>query len=537
MMKNAYWWQTGIIYQIYPRSFKDTNGDGIGDLPGVIEKLDYLRSLNIAAIWLSPIYPSPMRDFGYDISNYTDIHPMFGTMADFDRLLDEAHRRGLKVLLDLVPNHTSDEHPWFLESRSSRDNPKRDWYIWRDPAPDGGPPNNWLSVFGGSAWAYDAQTGQYYLHTFVKGQPDLNYRNLEVMQAIQDVMHFWLKKGVDGFRVDVIALLAKAWDFQNEPLNPNWDQVDPYKSLQHIYTRNMPETHPIIARMRKVLDQYPERMMVGEIYLPNEELVLYYGKNLDEVHLPFNFQLITTPWTARDVRRAVDAYEAALPAGAWPNWVLGNHDRPRVASRVGAAQAPAANMLLLTLRGTPTCYYGDEIGMHDVRIPKELIQDPPALNMPEIADLVGRDPERTPMQWDSSPNAGFTTTGVQPWLPVAEDYRQRNVAAEEQDSRSMLNLYRRLTGLRESEPALNRGEYRPVEAHEEDLFAYERIWEGAGRFVVVLNFGGQEHSLDIGDLSQQAEVAVSTYMDREGAVDLSALRVRPNEGLVIRLKA
>ncbi len=534
-MQAALWWQIGIIYQIYPRSFKDSNGDGIGDLPGIIEKLDYLQGLNIAAIWLSPIFPSPMHDFGYDVSNYTDIHPMFGTMADFDRLLDEAHRRGLKVLLDLVPNHTSDEHPWFLQSRSSRDNPKRDWYIWRDPAADGGPPNNWLSVFGGPAWEYDAQTGQYYLHSFVKQQPDLNYRNPEVLRAVLDVMRFWLKKGVDGFRVDVITRMAKAQDFQNEPPNPHWDHVNPYDSLIHLYTKNMPETHPIIAEMRKVLDQYPERMMVGETYMPNEELVAYYGPNMDECHLPFNFQLITTPWNARDVRLAVDAYEAALPEGAWPNWVLGNHDRARIASRIGQAQARVANMLLLTLRGTPTTYYGEEIGMHNAHIPREFIQDPPAINQPEIADVVGRDPERTPMQWDGSPNAGFTRPGVTPWLPLAEDYKQRNVAEEERDPTSMLNLYRGLSALRESEPALNWGGYRAVEVEAPDLYVYERFLEGSNRYLVALNFGEEEHTVDLGQLAPKAEVAVSTAMDREGRVDLSNLQVRPNEGLVIRL--
>ncbi len=534
-MQNALWWQTGIIYQIYPRSFKDSNGDGIGDLPGIIQKLDYLKSLNITAVWLSPIFPSPMHDFGYDVADYTGIHPMFGTMADFDRLLEETHRRGMKLLLDLVPNHTSDEHPWFLQSRSSRDNPKRDWYIWMDPAPDGGPPNNWLSVFGGPAWEYDAPTGQYYLHSFVKQQPDLNYRNPEVLQAILDVMHFWLKKGVDGFRVDVITRMAKDSGFRDEPPNPDWDRVNPYNSLLHVYTKNVPETHPIIVQIRKVLDQYPERMMVGETYMPNEELVVYYGKNMDECHLPFNFQLINTPWTAKDVRAAVDAYEAALPRDAWPNWVLGNHDRPRLASRVGQAQARVANMLLLTLRGTPTTYYGEEIGMHNAHIPPEFIQDPPAINQPEIADVVGRDPERTPMQWDGSANAGFSEAEVTPWLPLAEDYPWRNAAAEEQDPTSMLSLYRSLSKLRRLEPALNRGYYRSLEVAQPDLFVYERFEEAAARFLIVLNFGADEHTVDLSGVSGKAEIAVDTAMDRQGAVDLAALQVRPDEGLVIRL--
>ena len=271
------WWQNGVIYQIYPRSFMDSNGDGIGDLNGVIERLDYLSdTIGVDAIWLSPIFPSPMADFGYDVADYCGIHPLFGSMADFDRLLEETHKRGKKLLLDLVPNHTSDEHPWFLESRSSRDNPKRDWYIWRDPAPGGGVPNNWLSHFGGPAWTFDEKTGQYYLHLFAKQQPDLNYRNPEVLAAMLDVMRFWLDKGVDGFRVDVIAKMMKDPLFRDEPPNPAWDGVRPFLSQLHIYTSNMDDVHHLIQEMRKVLDAYDDRMMVGEIYLPNEDLMKYY---------------------------------------------------------------------------------------------------------------------------------------------------------------------------------------------------------------------------------------------------------------------
>ena len=421
----ALWWQTGIIYQIYPRSYQDSNADGVGDLAGIMRRLDYIRSLNVGAIWMSPIFPSPMHDFGYDVADYVDIHPLFGDLTTFDRLLAEAHARGLKVLIDLVPNHTSDEHAWFIESRSSRENPKRDWYIWRDPAPDGGLPNNWLSFFGGPAWTLDEATGQYYLHQFVKQQPELNYRNPEVRAALMDTLRFWLDRGVDGFRVDVLWLMIKDDQFRDEPPNPDWDGVNPLNSLLHIYTADRPEVHELIRAMRAVLDEYDERMMVGEIYLPNDRLATYFGADFDEVHLPFNFQLIRMAWDAQTVRRAVDAYEASLPAGAWPNWVLGNHDQKRVASRVGPHQARVANMMLLTLRGTPTTYYGEELGMENVPIPPEMIQDPPAVNQPEIADVVGRDPVRTPMQWDASPNAGFTDPGVTPWLPLAADYRTR----------------------------------------------------------------------------------------------------------------
>lgn len=528
------WWQTGIIYQIYPRSFQDSNGDGVGDLRGILSRLDYVQSLGVKAIWLSPIYPSPMHDFGYDVANYCGIHPLFGTMADFNALLAEVHRRGMKLILDLVPNHTSDEHPWFIESRSSRDNPKRDWYIWRDPASDGGPPNNWLSFFGGPAWTYDERTGQYYLHQFVKQQPELNYRNPAVLAAMLDNMRFWLDKGVDGFRVDVIWLMMKDALFRDEPPNPHWDGVKPHDSLLHIYTANLPEVHDLIRAMRRVLDEYDERMMVGEIYLPNEELVKYYGAALDECHLPFNFQLIRAPWDAMTVRRLVDAYEAALPPGGWPNWVLGNHDQHRLATRVGQEQARVANMLLLTLRGTPTCYYGDEIGMVDVPIPPEMIQDPPAVNQPEIAHIVGRDPERTPMQWDDSPNAGFTAPGVRPWLPVAPDYRTRNVAAQARDPASVLSLFRGLTALRNAEPALQVGAYRSVDTGSEAVFAYLREYEGT-RFLVVLNFGDVAQRLDLSAVAPRGEVVLATGMQRRGPADLSDLALAPNEGLVIGL--
>lgn len=537
MTQQYLWWQTGVIYQIYPRSYQDSNDDGIGDLPGIIRRLDYVQSLNVEAIWLSPIYPSPMHDFGYDISDYTGIHPLFGTMADFERLLAETHRRGLKLILDLVPNHTSDEHPWFIESRSSRDNPKRDWYIWRDPAPNGGPPNNWLSYFGGPAWTFDAMTGQYYMHQFVKQQPDLNYRHPEVLAAMLDVIRFWLDKGVDGFRVDVIWLMLKDQQFRDEPPDPDWDGIDPYQSLQHIYTANLPGVHDLIRHMRAVVDAYDDRVLLGEIYLPFEQLVNYYGPNGDECHLPFNFTLILTPWEALKVRHLIETYEGLLPEHGWPNWVLGNHDQHRIATRIGLAQARIANMLLLTLRGTPTTYYGEEIGMEDGTIPPEFIQDPPAVNQPEIAHIIGRDPERTPMQWDSSPNAGFTPAHVIPWLPVAGNYGERNVVAQEQEPASMLNFYKALTTLRRQEPALHSGDYASVESGAEEVLAYLRTASASSRFLIVLNFGQQAHTLNLSDTAPQAVITVATDMVRSGPVDLARLALGPNEGVVLRLPA
>ena len=534
------WWQKGIIYQIYPRSYQDSNGNGIGDLNGIRQRLDYIKSLNVHAIWLSPIYPSPMFDFGYDVADYCNIHPMFGTMADFDSLLEKIHDMGMKLILDLVPNHSSSEHPWFIESRQSCDNPKRDWYIWRDPAPDGGPPNNWLSFFGGPAWTYDDATGQYYLHQFVTQQPELNYRNPEVLAAMLDVMRFWLDKEVDGFRIDVIWLMLKDDEFRDEPENPDWDGVNPFNRIQHIRTMNLPGVHDIIRKMRSVLDEYNQRMMVGEVYLPNIDLVKYYGNprpdgKLDECHLPFNFQLIQMEWNAEIVRMAVAAYESALPANGWPNWVMGNHDQHRIATRLGNEQARVANMLLMTLRGTPTTYYGEEIGMENVIIPPEFIQDPQALNQPDIAHIMGRDPERTPMLWDDSPNAGFSDEGTIPWLPIAADYASKNVIQQEGDPASMLNFYRALTTLRSTEPALNVGKYQGLELEEQDVYAYRKQGIQSDDFLVVLNFSSNTRIVDLNAVSFKAKIEISTNMQRIGETDLGNLILDPNEGLILRL--
>jgi len=534
-VKNRYtWWQKGIVYQIYPRSYQDSNGDGVGDLRGIIQRLDYVKSLNVNAIWLSPIYPSPMHDFGYDVADYVGIHPVFGTMDDFDRLLEAVHARGMKLILDLVPNHTSDEHPWFIESRSSRNNPKRDWYIWRDPKPDGSPPNNWLSAFGGPAWTLDEHTDQYYLHQFVKQQPELNFRNPAVLAAMLDVMRFWLDKGINGFRVDVITKMIKDKKLRDNPPNPDWDGVKPSRRLKPTYSSNQPEVHDIVRQMRALIDAYDDRVMIGETYSP-AEMLDYYGQDLDECHLPFNFQLISAPWEAQAVRQLVDSYEASLPQRAWPNWVLGNHDQPRVASRVGEGQARIATMLLLTLRGTPTVYYGEEIGMENVPIPPEFIQDPPAVNQPEIAEQVGRDPERTPMQWDDSPQAGFTAEGSLPWLPLADDYALRNVARQEADPTSMLSFFRALTALRRAEAALTAGDYASIDVGTEDIFAYTRTAPEADRFLIVLNFGERICTLDLAEVAAKATIALDTGMALGGAVDLSDVTLGPNEGLVLRL--
>ncbi|MGZ3645468.1 MAG: alpha-amylase family glycosyl hydrolase [Ktedonobacteraceae bacterium] len=526
------WWQSGVIYQIYPRSFFDSNRDGVGDLPGITSKLDYLQWLGVDAVWISPMYPSPMADFGYDISDYTDVHPLFGTLQDMDILLDEAHKRNLKVILDFVPNHTSDEHPWFQEARSSRTNEKRDWYMWHDPAPDGGPPNNWTSYFGGSAWEFDESSGQYYLHLFDVKQPDLNWRNPSVRQAMYDVLRFWLDRGVDGFRIDVLWLLLKDEQFRDNPMNPDWKPGDaPDKRQSDLYTGDQPGIHEIVREMRAVVDAYGERILIGELYLPMERMVRYYGEQLDEIHLPFNFQLVLMPtWEASDIRQLVDAYTGTLPPGAWPNWVLGNHDQRRIATRVGREQARVAQMLLLTLRGTPTCYYGDELGMQNVAVPPKLMHDPPGKDNPEHS----RDPERTPMQWDSSPNAGFCLPEVQPWLPVAEDYQTYNVAVEQQEMHSFLALVHALLAIRRSSPALSMGSQRSLPQHNPSCFVYVRE-HADQRCLVALNFSAQDQVVILQEQGQ-GRVLLSTFQDYEGSIALGQIRLRGNEGLLIEVE-
>jgi len=522
------WWRHGIFYQIYPRSFQDTNADGVGDIKGIIERLPYLQSLGVDAIWLSPIFPSPMADFGYDIANYTGIDPLFGTMGDFDALVYTAHASGLKIILDLVPNHTSDQHPWFVESRGSCDNAKRDWYIWRDPAADGGPPNNWLSEFGGSAWQYDPTTRQYYYHAFLAQQPDLNWRNPEVRRAIYDVMRFWLRKGVDGFRVDVIWHLVKDAEFRDNPPNRDYREGrPPHERILPLNSTDQSEVQDVIADMRRVIDEFDSRVLIGEIYLPLERLVVYYGKDLAGAHLPFNFALLSAPWNARAIEKIIFKYESVLPQGAWPNWVLGNHDRPRVGSRVGRAQVRVAAMLLLTLRGTPTLYYGDEIGMHQVAIAPEQVHDPFEKNVPGIG--VGRDGCRTPMQWDATRYAGFSTS--RPWLPLADDFAHENVVNLNADAASILSLYKALIGLRKKLPQLVSGDYVPVAA-EGDLLLYRR--EGAeGTAVIALNLGAEPVSIKSDAAGLNGEILLSTFLDRQGEKIQGALDLRGDEGVII----
>ncbi|MBN1874362.1 MAG: DUF3459 domain-containing protein [Anaerolineae bacterium] len=535
--KNEFlWWQRGVVYQIYPRSFKDTTGNGIGDLQGIIEKLDYLQNLGVDAIWLSPFYPSPMADFGYDVADYCDVDPMFGDLATFDRLVAETHARNLKIIIDWVPNHSSDQHPWFIESRSSRDNPKRDWYIWRDPALNGGPPNNWGSFFGGPAWTYSEVTGQYYLHQFCKEQPELNWRNPEVRDAMYDTLRFWLEHSVDGFRMDVIGLLLKDKDLRDNPPNPNappnLPANDLFSRLLQVHNMYLDENHVLMREIRQVLDAYRDRCAIGELWGPLPMWVKYYGEQGDELHLPFNFRLMDGMiWDAQRMRASVDAMEAALPEFAWPNYVLGNHDRMRLATRFGGqAQTRVAAMLLLTLRGTPTIYYGEEIGMEDVKIPPDKIQDPQGINLgPERT----RDVCRTPMQWDAGPNAGFSPAGVEPWLPVANDYQGRNVAEQAENTTSILTLYHHLLRLRCASPALYGGSYRPLDVEYDDVYIYLRE-AGVQRYLIALNFSAEPRSLALPEFNR-GEIVLSTHLDRTGDVALNVCSLRANEGIILAL--
>jgi alpha-glucosidase len=525
---SAPWWQSGIFYQIYPRSFQDSNADGVGDIAGIITRLPYLQALGVDAIWLSPIFPSPMADFGYDISDYTGIDPLFGTLEDFDALVGAAHSSGLRIILDLVPNHTSEQHPWFIESRSARDNPKRDWYIWREPGPDGGPPNNWLSEFGGSAWTLDAATGQYYYHAFLAQQPDLNWRNAEVRAAIYNVMRFWLRRGVDGFRVDVIWHLIKDAEFHDNPPNPYYREGrPPHEKILTRYSTDQPEVHDVVAEMRRVIEEFDARVLIGEVYLPIERLIAYYGNDLKGAQMPFNFALLSTLWSARSIEKIIADYEAALPPGAWPNWVLGNHDRPRVASRIGQAQTGIAAMLLLTLRGTPTLYYGDEIGMLQVAIAPDQVRDPFEKNVPGIG--VGRDGCRTPMQWDATANGGFSAST--PWLPLANDFAHENVANLDADARSILSLYKALIRLRKETPALMSGDYAPIAAHG-DLLLYRRQSQGKA-VVIALNLGAEPVSIESDAVGITGEILLSTLLDRQGEAIEDTLDLRGNEGVII----
>jgi alpha-glucosidase len=486
------WWQRGAIYQIYPRSFADSNGDGVGDLLGIVDRLDYIAGLGMHAVWLSPVFPSPMADFGYDVSDYCDVDPTFGTLADLDRLIEQAHARDMRVILDWVPNHTSDRHPWFEASRSSRDDSKRDWYVWRDGAADGGPPNDWTSQFQavGPAWTFDEPTGQWYLHSFMAEQPDLNWDNPEVEAAMHDVIRFWLDRGVDGLRLDAIHKIAK------DPL------LRSHADAPRRHDEDWETIHPRLRGIRRVVDEYEDRMIVGEVALQDLHRTVSYLESGDQLQLAHNFVFVDLPWNAEAFRTSIDDFESLADRTAWPAWFLENHDKPRIASRfddggLGPARARAAAVMLYALRGTPFVYQGQELGLPDAEIPPD-----------RVVDVDGRDPVRAPIPWrppsQAGAGAGFST--AEPWLPTVGDAERLNAETQAADEDSALNLVRRLAALRARTPALQVGDQRTVEAGP-DVLAWLREHEGE-RLLAAVNFAAEPRRLE--GIPQDTEPLVST---------------------------
>ncbi|MBB4262012.1 MULTISPECIES: alpha-amylase family glycosyl hydrolase [unclassified Bradyrhizobium] len=523
----AAWWESAVIYEIAPISFQDSNGDGKGDLAGLLSRIDYLKWLGVDAVWLTPIYKSPFRDLGYDISDYCAIDPAFGSLEDFDRLLEALHAEGIRLILDLVPNHTADDHEWFVESSSSPASAKADWYIWADAAENGGPPNNWRSRFGGSGWEWCEARRQYYYHSFLVEQPDLNWRNPQVRGAIAGVMRFWLDRGVDGFRVDASAVLIKDELLRDNPPNPAAGSKPPPQRQTPVFTDDRPETMDCIEFIREVIDGYRGRMLCGEVQGKTDRVGHFYGNDKPRLHLPLNFALLDTPWSALSLQAAIDAYFNALPAHAWPVWVIGGHDKQRVASKIGEAQMRVLAMLLMTLRGTPFLFMGDEIGRKRVPIPPDRVHDPFERLVPGYG--LCRDPERAPMRWDDSPDGGFTTG--RPWLPLEPSDGAANVAGQRRDEHSMLALFRALITLRREHAGLHHGGHEPLRA-QNDVLAYKRT-DGRNEFLVALNIAAEPrkwHWLGRGRL------LMSTHLDRppEPLPDASIL-LRGNEGVIIAL--
>ncbi len=534
------WWKSAVIYEIYPRSFGDTNGDGIGDLNGITARLDYIKDLGVDAVWITPFFPSPQVDFGYDISDYTAVDPQYGTMADFDRLLAEAQKRGIRVICDLVVNHSSDKHPWFTESRSSRANPKADWYIWRDGKPGNQPPNNWQSIFGHSAWQFDAARGQYYYHAFYTEQPDLNWANPEVRKAMYDAMRFWMKRGVSGFRLDAVTSMYEDPQLRDEPAARPGTNAYGDPILTREYTDNLPALHSVLQEMRRVTDEFPGRILIGETYLPNiAELAKMYGEKNDETQLPMNTQFAFNPLSAAAFRQKLLEAETKLN-GNLPLLFLNNHDNRRSWSRYGdgkndAAIAKMMATLLLTPRAVPLLYYGEELGMENtdpVRV--EDVRDPIGkLGWPKEK---GRDGERTPMQWDATANAGFSAAR-ETWLPVAPSYKLRNATAEAKDPASMLNYYKSLIRLKKTTPALRDGDFVMLNENDPSVLAFLRIPKAGKPVLVALNFTGMPQTVTF-DLKPQgiratkAAALLSSY-GASGASSALSKVVLPGYGALV----
>ena len=534
------WWRQGVVYQIYPRSFADTDGDGVGDLPGIIDRLDHLVDLGVDALWLSPIYPSPGRDVGYDVSDHTTVDSLFGTDADFDRLVREAHRRGLRIVLDLVMNHTSDQHPWFRASRASRDGPYADWYLWRDPAGfDAGgrplPPNNWLSWFGGSAWHWDEPRRQFYMHTFLVEQPELNWRNQEVEAEQLRMVRGWLARGVDGFRLDVFNAFLKHPEFL---ANPEREAERLWDRQEHRYDRDQPDFPELIARFRSILDEAPGRMSVGELFASEAERAVALTT---ERHMVFDWALLMAPWSAEAYGAVIESRESLFGEARWPANVLSNHDQSRHATRLAEtagiadtdAVARAAAVVLLTLRGTPYLYYGEELGLRDVAIPDDEIIDPPARRIDPDFTWWNRDQCRSPMPWTTEPGHGFSP--ARPWLRFGGDAATRNVATQADDHGSVLSTYRRLLAARRAHPALRTGARRLVDSGSADVLAWIRE-TAEERCLIVVNFADAPRATGLTDtLATPARPVAGSHLVPSRPEPGRGLDLRPLEAVILQL--
>jgi alpha-glucosidase len=524
-MADSFDWKLQAVYQIVVPSYMDSNGDGMGDLTGITSRLDYLAWLGVSAIWLTPFYKTEFFDLGYDVVDHCDVDPRFGTLADFDRLVEQAHQLGVRVLIDFVPNHTSACHAWFQEACSSRSSPRRDWYLWHDGRGEGELPNNWTNQYERSTWTWHDATQQYYLHSFHENQPDLNWRNPHLREAMWSVLRFWLERGVDGFRIDAMVHLIKDGLFRDNPPAPG-RSVDewPVWPQTPAYTQDQGDLQSLLQELCQVVNEYPEKLLIGENHLPVERLPLYHQSGLSH---PVNAQLLDLKWEPSHVRRIVDRYEGILPEGCIPNWVLGTHDNARVASFIGATHVRAAAMLQLTLRGTPIVYFGEELGLGNVNLSDEHQRDPLARLMP--GRTLGRDYQRCPMPWDDSSHAGFSTHA--PWLPLCGDYESVNVARQRDDQRSVLALYRALLRLRAKEPVFGSGDYHPL-LETRQAFCYLRENQ-ATKFLVAINFASEAAELQLP--SARGHLMLSTNLDRdEESVD-GSLHLRGDEGVVVKL--
>jgi alpha-glucosidase len=523
------WWRSGVLYEIYPRSFADSNGDGIGDLEGLIDRLDHLEWLGTDGIWLSPVSPSPNADWGYDVADYCGVDPAYGTLETLDTLVAEAGRRGIRVLLDLVPNHTSEHHPWFVDARSSRTSEHRDWYVWADPGPGGATPNNWAAQFGGPAWTLDEATGQYYLHNFTREQPDLNWWNPAVHQAFEEIIRFWWDRGVAGFRIDVCNMVVKDAELRDNPPATEDDFItEQLMGQRFVYNGNRPEVHEILQGWRALADTYnPPRVLLGETDVHHLAMLPpFYGNGADELHLAFNLPWLHADFTADTLRSVVEETERILPEGAWPVWTGSNLDTSRLATRWAGGHPGRIRCImlaLLTLRGTPVIYQGDEIGLPDGAMTQDELRDP--VGRRYWPHITGRDPERSPLPWDDGPGRGFTPGDTGTWLPMGTP-PECNVASQRDDPRSVLTFTRDLIMLRRSNPDLHRGPYRSLASPPGTW-----VWRRGNGFAIALNLGEEDRFID----ELTGSVALGTERSRDGESVTGRLLLAPGEGALVRL--